>query len=660
MDTITIYKREYTLPVLADYEFQQIQDSIRTRHETIKEGKRAVQEQVPVQSAPKRDVPKSGGFLAKLFGSKSTKRDTSSSQSRRIEMKMQTRYQSLNFEQRFEETQKLIQDYEAMLHMLRSHKASYDRLLAQISDDIRQLVTERSRKILQAEAKRAELEAKASQFDDDETLAWTQSQEEQLVRSVRLVGQSAILIVKKLRLFQQGLARFTEDQAVQRQVLDSVAGRLHLRYEAYQLQKDINAIEQEAAELAKVAVNFEELMQECFGPFQQVIEEVITIDSTFAGAIQEIKGLTDIIQREQNGSMPLAGPEDELLNFLVHSHVKRERLADVLEQARWEDASDELFDMDMRETGQRETSVELALENICTLIDIRLPESEPDIEIVEPRKSVATVGDTLIDPVTGMEFVWIPPGRFWMGATEEDQKRKLAYDHELPRHEVEITQGFWLGTYPVTQAQWLAVMGKNPSHFNKEKAGGDWERHPVEQVSWDDCQEFLSRLRSITAQSSNDAGRSSSAVERASSGVERASSGVEMRLPTEAEWEYACRARTQTIWYFGNDEARLADHAWYRKNAGGTTHPVGQREPNAWGLHDMHGNVWEWCQDIFDSAAYSRHARQNPCVTGGGSNRVSRGGSWGNGARSVRSANRNGDSPGYRDGGLGFRLLRTE
>ena len=197
---------------------------------------------------------------------------------------------------------------------------------------------------------------------------------------------------------------------------------------------------------------------------------------------------------------------------------------------------------------------------------------------------------------------------------------------EKPVHTVRLTQAFYLGKYEVTQGQWQAVMGKNPSQFT-----GDANR-PVEQVSWDDVQEFIRRLNAREG-------------------------GAQYRLPTEAEWEYAARAGSTTAYSFGNDARQLGEYAWYRDNAGGKTHPVGQKKPNAWGLHDMYGNVWEWVQDWY--ADYAAGSAVNPAGPSSGSGRVIRGGSWGAGAGYCRSAYRGRDAPGDRDGDLGFRLLRT-
>ena len=205
-----------------------------------------------------------------------------------------------------------------------------------------------------------------------------------------------------------------------------------------------------------------------------------------------------------------------------------------------------------------------------------------------------------------------------MGSTSPE-----ADDDEQPVTQVRISQGFWLGKFEVTQGQWQGVMGSNPSHFTQ--CGPDC---PVEQVSWNDAQEFIRNLN----------GRGG---------------GNRYRLPTEAEWEYATRAGTSGDRY-GNVDAI----AWHNGNSGDRTHPVGRKAPNAWGLHDMLGNVWEWTQDWF--ANYPGGSVTDPRGPGSGSTWVHRGGGWVSNARYSRAPNRGDNSPGHRSDGLGLRLLRTE
>ena len=224
----------------------------------------------------------------------------------------------------------------------------------------------------------------------------------------------------------------------------------------------------------------------------------------------------------------------------------------------------------------------------------------------------------------GMVFVRIPAGVFTMGAPAWDV---TAPYHETPAHRVRISQPFDLGVYPVTQAQWAAVLGMHP------RAGLGDPTRPVEQVSWHDVQTFLQRLMTTET-------------------------GVLYRLPTEAEWEYACRAGSTTAYSFGDDPDQLGAHAWYTANAKGVAHPVGQLRPNAWGLYDMHGNVGEWVHDWYDDAYYARSPACDPRGPDAGEARVHRGGSWHASAGLCGSPSRNRWHPREHVRGLGFRVLR--
>jgi formylglycine-generating enzyme required for sulfatase activity len=227
------------------------------------------------------------------------------------------------------------------------------------------------------------------------------------------------------------------------------------------------------------------------------------------------------------------------------------------------------------------------------------------------------------DPITiaGIELIWVPPGHFYMGSDDGSVE-------EEPRHEVTIPHGFWMGKYPVTQGQWEAIMGNNPSGFSGSPD------LPVENVSWDDCKAFIGRLNKL-------------------------GEGL-FRLPTEAEWEYACRADSTGDWCFGNDESQLGDYAWGHENAEGRTHPVGEKKPNAWQFHDMHGNVCEWCEDHRHQDYTGAPNRGQAWLDENVEERMTRGGSWCIITPECRSAYRGWyASPSTKSDFMGFRVCRS-
>lgn len=223
----------------------------------------------------------------------------------------------------------------------------------------------------------------------------------------------------------------------------------------------------------------------------------------------------------------------------------------------------------------------------------------------------------------GIQFQWCPPGTFAMGSPGIE----AGHTSDETLHEVTISNGFWLSRYEVTQAQWNSVVGQNPSEF-------PGNNRPVENVTWHDVQDFLTLLN-VT------------------------SWGSSYRLPTEAEWEYACRAGTTTRYYWGNDpaESMIDDYAWYWDTGDLETHPVGEKTPNAWGLYDMIGNVFEWCQDRYGQ--YPENPVTDPAGPNAGNSRVVRGGSWDSFPEACRSAARDSRLPNTVSGDLGFRLVRV-
>ena len=239
--------------------------------------------------------------------------------------------------------------------------------------------------------------------------------------------------------------------------------------------------------------------------------------------------------------------------------------------------------------------------------------------------SMASGSNAISIPVKdgiSIDMVKVEAGTFMMGATSE---MKDPYSDEKPVHQVTLTNDYYMGKYEVTQALWQAVMGSNPSNFKGDNL-------PVETVNWNDCQEFISKLNSLT--------------------------GRKFRLPTEAEWEYAARGGKKSRGYQYSGSRKISDVAWYEGNSRSKTHPVGRKQANELGIYDMSGNVWEWCSDWYGS--YSSSSQTNPMGSDSGAKRVRRGGSWCYIARICRSSYRYGDAPDCRGLYLGLRLALSE
>jgi len=220
----------------------------------------------------------------------------------------------------------------------------------------------------------------------------------------------------------------------------------------------------------------------------------------------------------------------------------------------------------------------------------------------------------------GIEFVHIPAGSFTMGTPDNEPDRN---SDESPVHKVTISNPFYIGKYEVTQAQYIALMGNNPSKFIGKNL-------PVDSVTWPEAVDFCKKLSELT--------------------------GHKYRLPTEAEWEYACRANTTTTFYWGDN---MDDSfAWYKENSEGTAHPVGMKKPNSWGLYDICGNIEEWCCDWYSRTYESNEHVTDPQGPGSGELRVRRGGCWYHSAPCLRSGNRFFYQPDARHAQIGFRVVR--
>jgi formylglycine-generating enzyme required for sulfatase activity len=594
--SVTILDQTYTLPAIATERFRALQEQVQAQQQVIQTGL--------------RPQPRLLGMIPRAP-------------------------RTLTPEERWHELDLLVRNYDTIIAELGARKEAYAAFFGQLAAGVQQALIRQSAAMQRLEEERL-ADAQHPEVQQDATLQRLLHEDgERLMHGVCLLGQAALLLLKKIALCQEGLARLVADQDLQRRVLSELTGRLELHRRAYLRRQRIDQAVRDAARMAEVAVHFEAYMRDHLGPLQGILEQVIRVDSDLHRAVVEIEGLTR--QLVQQHLTPLPGSElldERWLTFLTAGQLKKERLEEMWERLEQQDGDLEALEIDLATSASSAASPVLtALDNIRTLVEVRLAPLVPAPMTVAPKMaegasrprgiSVSTPEPRLVDRF-GIDFVLIPAGTFQMGSDHGD-------DNEKPVHTVRLSRPFYLGMYPVTQRQWEAVMGSNPSRFQGPE-------HPVERVSWNKVQEFIRSLNTHEGRAL-------------------------YRLPTETEWEYAARAGATGAYCFGDDVTQLAQYAWYADSARGITYPVGQLQPNAWGLYDMHGNVWEWVQDWYDNQEYARRtatgtAVVDPAGPASGSDRVLRGGGCGSPARGCRSADRSSDVPSYLSTDRGFRLLR--
>jgi formylglycine-generating enzyme required for sulfatase activity len=578
---IKLYRKTYQLPRLNRPDLLILQDQIQERQQLIKTGKRV----------------------------------------RNTWLGLRKKEEPLDFEETFQELERLVGDYNQLIRFLTDHKDEYRRFFLSLTEEIKEAVAVKCQKLAETERKRQSLENSIGSAELRDTL---KLQKQQIFRTVILVGRASLLMLKKIDLISESIQKLAEDQDTQKRVFSKMMGELNGYKQVYQLQIELDNLEKEAIEMAKVAINLEQYLKPIIGQFQGLIDQVVTIDGELSRSVSEVESLVQNILSSES-AVSFRKNENlsaSLLNFLVTSEEKRGRLASALERAEQEG-----WQWTEVEIPDEEIELETAIQRINNHVIERVrdfstsvvgdspipPQTQP--ETAPGNKTSFT--ENLAKGVT-LEMVSLPAGKFLMGSSESDS--------EKPPHQVKVNS-FAIGKYPITQAQYQAVMGDNPSHFKNNP------QNPVENVSWNGAQAFCQKLSQIT--------------------------GKTYRLPTEAEWEYACRAGTTTRYYFGDNDNQLGDYAWGRENSNRTIHPVGQKKPNGWGLYDMSGNVWEWCEDDWhdsyagapdDGTAWIDNDNRSQ------SEKCLRGGSWDFYPYSCRSANRSRDCPDDHYTDFGFRV----
>ncbi|MBR8827728.1 MAG: SUMF1/EgtB/PvdO family nonheme iron enzyme [Gomphosphaeria aponina SAG 52.96 = DSM 107014] len=545
---IKIYEKTYQLPVLNSPGFTQLQQQIKERQQIIK--------------ADKRSQIKVFGFT---FGQ-----------------------QEISFDQRFQELNLLIKEYNKIIDFLTQHKEAYQEFFWQLTDELKGIVGKKCQDLAQVEQER--LSGLQEADDEPILLDFYQKQQQQIFRTAFVLYRATELMVKKVKLMNQSIQKLAEDQTQQKQLLEGMVGKLGKYKKAYALQQKINRIERDVNKLADVALNFENLMSDFLGPFQGLINQVVGIDETLSSTVEEIRILAGDILNKDSGSFTFDKSENistSVIEFLMKGDEKKERIEQALSEAHWENLKT-LEQLYLPPELLANTDLTVTLNSIQNDVNQQLKSfigtkvgGVNSHQLSTINYQPLTINHLLKHDLGNgiiLELVEIPAGSFRMGG------------------EVQINlESFLMGKYPVTQDQWKAVMGDNPSYFKGSK-------RPVECVSWDRAQEFCQQLWGKT--------------------------GQKFRLPSEAEWEYACRAGTTTKYFFGNDASALDNYAWFSDNSNEETHSVGEKKPNPWGLYDILGNVLEWCEDDWVDNLASVPRNGKPVKNNNNLSRVLRGGSY--------------------------------
>lgn len=388
-------------------------------------------------------------------------------------------------------------------------------------------------------------------------------------------------------------------------IWQNYSGTLRIQDAAEQLMHLQDQLGAAVTEQQEVTQRVGQVVQQVDTAFQSIEEAQTALDRLQQRMDEQLAELHNQLEPaigdRQAEARRLGQLEDQVFTLMTRQQAAAQRLTDLAGQV--ESVTEELREARSDLDAVREEIAALAAASPAVPVAAALPETwTNDLE---------------------MTFVLIPAGSFTMGSESGDAD-------EQPVRSVTITQPFYIGQFEVTQAQWFAVMESDTSQFS------DDPQRPVENVSWEDAQEFISRLN-LTQPSATEL------------------PGATYRLPTEAEWEYAARAGSTTAYAFGDDAAQLDTYAWYVDNAGNTTHPIGEKQPNAWGVHAMHGGVWEWVQDRY--GPYPSEDADESVGPPPGIRRVLRGGSWLSPAEDCRAASRSHAHPAFRGSHVGFRLV---
>jgi formylglycine-generating enzyme required for sulfatase activity len=578
--SVQILQKTYHLPLLRSEQLQDIQSRLRDRQRIIKTGRREE---------------------AALFG-------------------LRTRVINLGPQERMGELNAQITDYKRLINLVTTHKVAYQQFLLQLAAEIRQVFAQKCQQIQRDENERARDEAYARQRQNPVQLQALRQEKRELLEELVLLDKAASLMLKKIDLICQGLDRISADKALQENIVTDLVNDIEVYKRMMSRRQRAEQRREDTRRFADLALNFEEYMRRYFGPFQELINQTAQIDSGMGRTVQEISTLAEEVVGATANLVNL----EELLQLEVVSAEIQDHLGLALERAAlerdWAGGGLGLIsdsDLDQTSVDRAISQIQGYLDSELGKLQQRFPAGEiPLLPIAPSWASWEGVGFTLPGenlsfdlPKNGgkLEFIAVPGGTLTMEGG----------------HKVNL-QPFLMGKYPITQRQYHAVMGQNPSNFKGEN-------RPVEKVNWHEARSFCQKLSELL--------------------------GQQIDLPSETQWEWAARGATQSQGFEYAGSNNLDEVGWYIENSGRQTHPVGEKKPNELGLYDMSGNVWEWCKDNWTDNSNALPRDGSALTSNGNSDlRAVRGGSWCLSPELCRCAQRDRYYPDLRGNLLGFRV----
>lgn len=621
---IKIFNQTYSLPVICGDFFYDLQGDIQQHQGIFNKGK------------------DQGTFLFKMF--KSDKKVT--------------------VEERFIELDCLYKDYNSLITFLQEYEDAYQSFFLSLTGKFQELVSQKLNQLLQDELNRKNL-AQQLRYNNNNSLLFNGINKKKDYQTLLILANGFLLMLKKIDSLLKGIENLINDQNSEKLILAKMQKKLERFHNFYKFKRRKHKTE----ELEELSIELKEIFNPFLQQFESFINRVVIIDNELNYRVSEIQDLEQNINNSEN-TLFFEGYNlisNDLLDLLAINEQKKVVLIDFLKKSETQNVdfllnNDQLLDECIK--------IESAIANLKVKIKQQLTEMSNDFtqiielkemvfneeknnhndyqkrkviewkpsEVLNYQKIVITPSPSktpsssktpslskvkqrnniyteILPGEIGLDMVEILAGSFMMGSME--------YNNAQPMHRVDL-KGFYIGKYPITQAQYQAIMNQNPSKFKNEN-------NPVEYLNWYKAKEFCRKLSAKT--------------------------GKEYKLPSESQWEYACRAGNQGRWCFGDDKDKLDKYAWYNEDLHSHSHPVGEKECNEWGLYDMYGNVWEWCEDYYVENYENTPTDGKAYISNKLTKKVLRGGSWNYLTGLCDSALRHCEDPSYNSFLNGFRVV---